>query len=132
MVTYQNAASASNGNQVPTNVDGSNVGGQEVASNRNPLEQFVLLPLLGLAQSLDLIAYDSSATGNIDATNVLRFVIISAALVTLFYSNQLARRGVLLMRHLKLIPSVTAVRQRNLRKVILGIGISVIILVFMV
>jgi hypothetical protein len=132
VVTYQNAASASNGNQVPTNVDGSTVNSQEVTSSRNPLEQFVLLPLLGLAQSLDLIAYDSAATGNIDATNVLRFVIISAALVMLFYSTRLAHQVVLLMKQLKLIPSVTAVRQRNLRKVILGIGIGVIILVFMV
>jgi hypothetical protein len=132
VVTYQKTASASSGNQVPTDVDGSNATDQEVAVNHNPLERFILLPLLGLAQSLDLIAYDSAATGNIDATNVLRFLIISAALLLLFYSKRLARRGVLLMKHFKLIPSVTAVRRRYLRKVILAVGIGVIILVFMV
>lgn len=132
VVTYQKVASASNGNQVPTNVDGSSITGQEAMVNRNPLEQFVLLPLLGAAHSLDLIAYDSAATGNIDATNVLRFLIISAALLLLFYSKRLARRGVLLMKHFKLIPSVTAARRRYLRKVILAVGIGVIILVFMV
>ena len=132
VVTYQNATAASNGSQVPTNVDGSTVNNQDAPSNRNPLERFVVLPLIGLAQSLDLIRYDAAGTGNMDATNILRFVIISAGLVMLFYSNRLARNGMLVMKHFKLISSVTAGRQRSLRKIILGIGIGVIILVFMV
>jgi hypothetical protein len=117
---------------VPTNVDGSSTTGQEVGSNRSPLEQFVVLPLMGLAQSLDLIAYDSATPGQVQTANVFRFLIISAALLILFYSKRLAHRGLLVAKHFKFIPSVTATRQRSLRKIILGVGIGIIILVFMV
>lgn len=132
VVTYQKTGSASSGSQVPTNVDGSNVTGQQAVESRNLLERFVLLPLMGLAQVLDLIAYDSAATGDIDAANLVRFVIITAALLLLFYSKRLAHRGVLLMKHCKLIQSVSAARRRDLRKIIMAVGIGVIILVFMV
>ena len=132
VVTYQNTTAASTGSQVPTNVDGSSTTGQSVASNRSPLDQFILLPLMGLAQSLDLIAYDSTTPGQVQIANMFRFLIISAALLLLFYSNRLARRGLLLMKHFKFISSVSAVRQRNFRKIILGVGIGIIILVFMV
>jgi hypothetical protein len=131
IVTYQNATPASTGNQVPTNVDGTTVAGQEVSSNRNPFEQFVTVPLLSVAQSLDLIAYDST-DGHVNNANLIRFFIIVGALLMMFYAAPISRRLLQWLKRMGLHVKATVAYQRKLKRVIVGIGLGIIIVVFMI
>ncbi|HEX7484388.1 MAG TPA: hypothetical protein VF281_04545 [Candidatus Saccharimonadales bacterium] len=131
VVTYQNAPSASTGSKVPTNVDGTTVTGQEVSSNRNPLEQFIILPLFGVAQSLDLIAYDST-DGHINNANVIRFVVIVAALLMMFYAGPISRWLLRQVKRIGWTVKVTAAQRRKMKRIIVGIGLGIIIIVFMI
>jgi len=131
VVTYENNTPASTGSQVPTNVDGTPVAGKEVTPSRNPLEQFVILPLLGVAQSLDLIAYDST-DGRINNANVIRFFVIVGALLLMFYAAPISRRLLWLAKRMQLHVKATAAHQRKVKRVIIGIGLGIIIVVFMI
>lgn len=131
VVTYENATSASTGSQVPTDVGGTAVGGREVTSNGNLLERFIVLPLLGVAQSLDLVAYDS-ADGRLNTANAIRFFVIVGALLMMFYAAAISRRLLHWAKAMRMQVKTSAVYQRKLKRVILGIGLGIIIVVFMI
>lgn len=131
VVTYENATSASTGNQVPTNVGGKTVSGQDVTTNGNLLERFVTMPLLNVAQSLDLIAYDS-ADGHMNNANTIRFLVIVAALLIIFYAALIGRRLLQLAKQMHLHAKTTVAHQRKMKRVIIGIGLGIIIVVFMI
>ena len=131
VVTYENATSASTGSQVSTDVGGRTVSGQDVAPNGNLLERFITTPLLNVAQSLDLIAYDS-ADGHINNANVIRFLVIVGALLMIFYAALIGRRLLWLAKRMHLHVKATVAHQRKVKRVIVGIGLGIIIVVFMI
>lgn len=129
VVTYQPVSSPSNGNQVPTVVQGVSDVKEVAAVSSSPINTFIIAPTLAMSKAVDLVPKDAESFKESPA-NVIRFSALTAASALIFLSGYLTSGVLAASTPLHLTGLSTPLAQVRIRWLFRGLGVGVIVLVF--
>jgi hypothetical protein len=129
IVTYQPVSVPSNGNQVPTVIQGMTDVKEVAVAAGNPIDTFIIAPTLAVGKAIDLVP--ASAKNFKDSpANVIRFSALVTASALILLSGSFANGVLGVSTQLHIAELSTPLVQSRVRWLLRGVGVGIVGLVF--